>query len=116
MHEVVHESEFRLDSSNGGYDWEGWFEMGSPARLFRVALHADPSYPFQSWKRVEMMTDAGWTTIKFGRAPTELNVRIDTADIKLGLGRLRDLRPKLAVAIERAAELARIVRRSAGVS
>jgi len=61
---------------NSGLDREVWFKFDwfRTSALFRLVIHTDPSYPHQSCSRLQMMTPAGWSTIRAQQVPRELNM------------------------------------------
>jgi hypothetical protein len=60
---------------NSGLDREVWFKFDwfKVSALFRLVIHTDPSYPHQSYSRLQMMTPSGWTTIRAQQVPDGLN-------------------------------------------
>ena len=60
---------------NSGLDREVWFKFDwfRTSALFRLVIHTDPSYPHQSCSRLQMMTPAGWSTVRSQQVPNELN-------------------------------------------
>ena len=53
------------------YSGEQWFTQ--KGRLFRVHVHTDPSYRFQSHRRLDMMSEAGWTCIHYSPLSEDFN-------------------------------------------
>lgn len=60
------------------YTAEQWFTQRG--RLFRLAVHTDPGYRSQSHRRLDLMSEAGWSCVYYSPLPEEFN----TADLSEG--------------------------------